>query len=339
MILFWSLGIVIFAAGMMLEPQLVKKSFYDSYILIADVLLPSLFPFMIISHLVIATGIKNILSLPIKFLFKLLKLPEKLAPYFLCSAIGGYPTGIKALAAGCECKDIEKREASYYLPFLVNAGPGFVIMAVGKRMFSSYAVGFVFYFSQLAAALIVGKILLKKDACSNMASCNTLTVGDAFIPAVNKAGDAMLGICFFVLFFSLLNSFVSFIFKESSFANMILALNEVTSGCMLLSEEKYGFLGAAFLIGFSGLSCIFQVKAIGEESKIDTSELFLIKLAEGIIALLCTCLSVKLLNITTVVSEIYTPSIETYSPDRLTAALLIGIMFVKVIFYKKGEKR
>ena len=68
---------------------------------------------------------------------RLLRLPDAAAPVLLASMIGGDPTGAQAVLSFTEAGRLEAQDASRLLRCSVNAGPAFVVIAVGERMFGS----------------------------------------------------------------------------------------------------------------------------------------------------------------------------------------------------------
>ena len=312
------------------DPSIAVKSFRESYELIINILLPSMLPFMIISQIVVLTDIKNVIAFPVKVIFKILRLPCDLASFFLCSVIGGYPTGIKALCAGCESKNLTEQRAREYLPFLINAGPGFVIMAVGKIMFGSVGLGVIFYISEVLSSLVIGKILYRENECSISKARRGMPFSDALIISVNDSSEAMVGICGFVLFFSLITSIIKKVLGDCFFSSFISSIMEVTNGCKTASGLERGYLLASFLISFSGISCLYQIKAIAYKNNIKTAKIIFIKLFEGILAVLITFLLVKLYPVTVTAVTLKTPPLCAYSPNRLLETILIGMMFCQI---------
>ena len=326
----FSMLFICFISALIFEPSIAFESFQKSYSLICDVLLPSVFPFLIVTQMAVLTNIKDFISLPFLWIFRLLKLPYKLAPLFLCSVLGGYPTGVKALSAGCDSKALTKEEACEFLPFLINAGPGFVVMAVGKMMFGSLKLGIILYISQIASSLIIGRILFKDRNIKPGVITNALTYSDALIVSVNGACDSMMGICGFVLFFSLVNSFAVRLMGEGISVKLIASFTEVTNGCKIASGIKGGYLLSSFLISFSGLSCIYQVKSIASKSGINAGHIFTIKLLEGAAAAFITCLLVKLYPITVNTTALQSPPLHFYSGNRILETFLLGALFCRL---------
>lgn len=123
-------------------------------------LIPSLFPFFVISYLI------NHLSLPV-YLGQKLQTPMALlfgtsgtgAGVFLLGCLGGYPLGAAVLADLVARGDLSPKEGRKLLCFCNNSGPAFLIGAVGVGVFHSSAAGLLLYGVHLLATFITGLFL------------------------------------------------------------------------------------------------------------------------------------------------------------------------------------
>lgn len=326
--------ILVLSLYLIINPQIAVNSFMDSYKIISEILLPSLLPFMIISEFITLTKVKNIISYPFKGIFKFLRLPESLCSLFVSSAIGGYPTGAKGLALSYENGIISKNSAENYIPFLINAGPGFVIMAVGKIMFGSLKLGVIFYVSQLISSLIIGRFLLDKELSLKENTNKYYSAGDALILSVNDSSYSMLIISGYVFLFALINSCLCKILGENFITMFMSSMLEVTYGCKIASVLPQSWIITSFLISFSGVSVICQVSSILSKSGISTSGIFTIKFAEGLLSALLTWLMIRLFPITADVLLIKNAPLQSYSQNRIVEAFLIAMMFCQ-LFHSK----
>ena len=176
-----------------------------------QILVPSLYPFMVLSVFVVKSG----LSEKIGKLFEaparsVLKLPGSTAATILMSMIGGYPTGARSVAALYEIGSINEKQAARMLCFCVNSGPAFVISAVGAGFLKSQQAGIILFASQILACIILSLICgineKKEPASKPMRKTASQKAANALIASVNDAARAMIAMCcFVVLFAALLN--------------------------------------------------------------------------------------------------------------------------------------
>ena len=105
---------------------------YEGLLFCAQILIPSLFPFMVLSSFVVNCGISGILS---RFLAPVTKsffrLPGSAGVTILLSMFGGYPVGARGIRTLLDRGLITREEGARMLCFAVGAGPAFVIFAVG----------------------------------------------------------------------------------------------------------------------------------------------------------------------------------------------------------------
>lgn len=267
--------------------------------LFAYSIVPSLFPFFVLTNMLLRSG------------------KAALLPGFLC----GYPTGAIACATLYQQGSISRSKAETFSSFTSNAGPTFVLGAVGVTMCRSVAVGSLLLLTHMAAALttMLAIKLLKKDdpdyKVLKSASppvqqpADKIYFGEQLTNAIVSALKQIAAVGGYILFFAVLIG----ILKEIGIQNGILfSLLEITTGLKYLisSLPQETFLPAlirilplaAFLLGFSGLCIHAQIIAILNKGKLRSRFFILGKLMQAVFAGLYTYL---LLKLPVVVNAIY----------------------------------
>ena len=111
-----------------------------------EMILPSLFPFMVLSNFYIGMGyvraLGRRLARPMRRLFNL---DGVCAGPFLLGIIGGYPIGAKSAIALYESGQCSRAECERMLSFCNNSGPAFILGVVGSGVFASSAAGMALY--------------------------------------------------------------------------------------------------------------------------------------------------------------------------------------------------
>ncbi len=268
------------AAGLLWKTQEVAQGVRTGLSVCAGTVIPSLFPFMVLAGLIASTKAGTQLSQAVSTVTKrILGLPEALGAVLLMSFIGGFPVGAKMLSTMLERHQIDSRTASLALCYCVNAGPSFLISAVGAAMLGSLRAGVILLSAQILSALIVcGVVSRRKKAAIPPLTTPQMTSG-AFVEAVRGAASGMLGICAFITAFSALTallkalgifdaacSALAHLFPQlgvSFFSALFTGLLEVTNGCKAAAalHTQTGFVLCAFLISFSSLSISFQIQS------------------------------------------------------------------------------
>lgn len=138
------LGLALLCAvlALMRWPQESMAAARDGLALCGNVIIPSLFPFFVLSSLVVELGMS-------RYLGRLLE--GVMAPLFrvggACSSalalgfVGGYPVGARTAIALYENGQCSKTEAERLLAFCNNSGPAFILGVVGTGIFASSPCG------------------------------------------------------------------------------------------------------------------------------------------------------------------------------------------------------
>lgn len=85
-------------------------------------LIPSLFPFMILAGLISRTSAGPLLSRCVGLITRPMGLPERLGSVLLMSFVGGFPVGAQMLSEMLARREISRDTAERALCFCVNAG-------------------------------------------------------------------------------------------------------------------------------------------------------------------------------------------------------------------------
>lgn len=228
-----------------------------------EVVIPSLFPFMVMANFIAASGAADLIGKWISYITKpIFRLTERCATPIFLSYISGYPIGAAMAKRLFDNGEIGKRDAERMLTFTVNSSPAMAIFAVGAGMFGSRQIGFLIFGVHVIASVLTGliftRVFIKNDNSisapikNNSAKSN---LADAFVGAVSDASISMLGICGCVILFAgITRSFDNF-----KWSAMLL---EVTVGCKYAT--RYGLPTVSAVLGFGGASVIMQILTLSK---------------------------------------------------------------------------
>ncbi|MBQ3551422.1 MAG: hypothetical protein IJA41_10655 [Clostridia bacterium] len=278
---------VLVAVGITVGSQAVREGVKKGLVLCADKVLPSLFLFTAVALFIAYSGIADtvgrVVSPATKALFGL---DGQCATVWLLAAVSGYPVGARLINTLYENGTVTRAKALKMLTFSVNAGPAFIVTAVGSAMLESTSDGVRLLIVHLLATVILTATVrflpdrrfspphrqpqaLKKDLCP--------AVSDAFVRAVGDAASTMLTVSAFVVVFSGLGGLLSYL--PQSVSRVVTMLSEVTVGLTHCTRQDLPL--AAFLLGFGGISVIFQVTAAAHALQPPLRSIFLSRLAHG----------------------------------------------------------
>ena len=286
----------------------------------AGTIIPALLPFLVLSGLVTALGLPQLLARYLSPLIRaLFGVSGAAAAPLLLGLTGGYPVGAAATAALVQRGELSPEEGERLLPLCNNTGPAFIVGAAGSGIFGSARIGLLLYLSHVLAALAVGVLF----SFGHRAPGTRLTpppiaavrFADAFTGAVKGAVTAALNICGFVVLFSTLRGLLDALGVFSGTAgwladNLHLELQFVQAlltGILELGGGIAAMRGmppapgnlalASFILGFGSLSVHCQTLAAVAGAELKTARHFAGRLLHGAFSALITFLIFTLLQI------------------------------------------
>lgn len=240
--------------------------------------IPALFPFFVAAQLLTALGAAEVLGRAAGPLFRrLFGIDGAGTAAFLLGLLGGYPVGAKAAGSLVRQGLLSPEDGARLLTFCNNAGPAFILGIVGGGVFHSPRAGVWLYLLHAASATAVGLLLCRAGGRKPPAVPRTASVASrrsavvpvkkppaslaaAFIEAVQSGVRAMAGVCGFVIFFLVLLRLAEG--ALGSLPPLAAGLLELTNGILRLTPDRRGFITAAGLLGWGGLSVHGQTAAV-----------------------------------------------------------------------------
>ena len=249
---------------MILAPQQMIESGRYALSLCAELIIPSLFPFFVLSSLLIACGASELLSALLSPLMRpLFGLSGTGAAALALGLCGGYPVGARTAAELVENGALSQEEGERLLAFCNNAGPGFLLGVCGAGVFSSARAGAALYLIHAAAAIFSGVLICRALPPvpyhkTRVQEGKRQRFSTVFPLAVQSALSGCLNVSAFVVFFTvfvrLLLHFLPPQFASSLLCSLLLGFLELTSGTLSLPASRAGFLACAAMLGWGGMS-------------------------------------------------------------------------------------
>lgn len=302
-----------------------------------ETLIPSLFPFIIVSLFAVYSGVSEKLGKLLSPITKILfGLPGEAGSAILIGLLGGYPTGANGIMALYKKGVISKRQTEKMLYFTVVAGPAFIINVIGEILLNNKKLGFILFLSHIIPVFILGglcKFLFKEDKDSKDEK-NTddnfqfdLSISDALILSSVKAYQNMFSICTLVILFSSIleiiqNSRINTIFLEmlrniginSNVAQSIVPLLlEITRGSFSSIKFHLSLPFLSFFLAFGGICVHMQIFSIIKNFPISKFKFIMFRLLHGILSFFLTNLFLSKLK-----SYIFTSNIKYHHFNKTT---------------------
>lgn len=250
--------------------------------LCCELIIPSLFPFFLLSMLMNRLGVPAMLGRLTAPLSRwLFGVSGAGGTAFFMGLCGGYPLGAAYIADMYESGAVNREEAEHLLGFCNNSGPAFIIGAIGNGIFNSPKLGLFLYAVHILSAALTGIIMRKNSPHgSAMPLSSTLPpFSRAFTDTLRQAVVSILNVCGYVVCFTVLvglldaDGFFSLIIGQLSWLSgaelhwmrsLLTGFLEMGSGVgqmQGLSVTPMSLALAAFIVGWGGISVHFQTMA------------------------------------------------------------------------------
>ena len=274
--------------GLILFSRQAAESAREALSVCFGLILPTLFPFFVISVLMSRVG----LPLYLGRLFapaakKLFRVSGAGASALFVGLCGGYPMGAAYIGDMLISGSIDGQEAEHLLAFCNNSGPAFIISAVGVGVFSSPAAGVFLYCIHIAAAVLSG-VLLRSYGCGGTAAkkvhIESMDFFTALPEAVRQSVQSVLNVCGFVVCFSVLTGLLDSSGRLTALTKMLslrtgieqqwfkalfCGMLELGSGAAALRSlplTTSTLALAAGILGWGGFSVHFQTLSVISQS-------------------------------------------------------------------------
>lgn len=260
----WTLAAAGLAVMLLAQAQTAADAVREGIELCLRAVIPSLFPFFAVSSLLVSLGAAEaagrVLARPFRRLFRC---GGAGCAALLLGLVGGYPVGARTAAALVRQGTLTREEGGRLLTFCNNAGPAFAVGVAGVTVFASARVGAYLYLIHVTAALVTGLLLCRRGSPSPSAAVPAPAVtglAQRLLSAVTDAAAAMGRVCAFVVFALVLLRLAET--ATGAWSAPAAGFVELTNGILRLTPDRRGFVTAAALLGWGGLSVYGQTAAV-----------------------------------------------------------------------------
>ena len=336
------LGFALLCAGaaLVLYPDQSMDAGRQGLQLCANVIVPSLFPFFVLSSLVVELGMARYLGHALeRLMWPLFRVGGAGASALVLGLVGGYPVGAQTAINLYNKGLCSKIETQRLLAFCNNSGPAFILGVVGAGVFGSGTIGLLLYLSHAVASLCVGLLFRFYGKSTPHSASNRLTPHfqttrfcAALTFSIKNSFTSVFNICAFVLFFSvvirllflcgimdavagILAALLSPLgFNRVLARQLLTGLLELSSGVSSISHS--GALSgqismAAFMLGWAGLSVHCQVLSFLGDSGLSPGTYLTGKALHGMLSALFTTLLSRVFPLPQTASSYFTEQAET----------------------------
>ena len=240
-------------------------------------LIPSLFPFMAVSSLIVSSGAGAQVCKPLeRILGRLLGVGADGTCAVLLGWLCGFPVGAKCAGELLDSGRIDREEYQRIACVSGTPSPAFLIGAVGRGMLDSALAGAVLYVISLVSAaavcilfrLVTGSRAQQHPRPASASKDHRRGMAELLTGAITDAGTGMLSVCAFVVFFSaflgVLDGALAVFSLPEGVTAVLFCIFELTTGLARVSQlgGSLVFPLAALAVGWSGLSVHFQTVSV-----------------------------------------------------------------------------
>ena len=270
------------------EAGFVRAAAAEALALCAGSVVPALFPFLVVSSLLLSLGLGELLSPMLAGLMEpLFRVDGVGSSALLLGLVGGYPIGAKTAADLYRGGRLSRPEAERLLAFCNNSNPVFLISVLGVGVFGSVRAGVWLWLIHLLSALLTGLLFRNhggpaRRQAGGTAAFQAVSLPAAFVAAVRESLSGMLSVCAFVTFFYVLARPLASL--GGWLGPVLVGLTELFSLTPLLRPDRFGFILASAMAGWGGLSVLCQTAAVLEGSGLRLQSCAAGKAVQGLLA-------------------------------------------------------
>ena len=283
------------------------RSIQDGLALCARTVIPSLFPFMVLSELILSG---NLFQKPLE------RLTHPLQKFFRLSSMGccalllglfcGFPIGARCAVSAYDCGELSREETQHVLLFSGIPSSAFLINAVGISLFESRKLGILLWSATLLSALCTGLLFSTKKQEKEVHSQTEHPLSfpkasggaSLFTSAVTSATRSILLICAYVVFFSTLTGTVELVltrFSASEITHAILSaaleLSGGVSAAASLDNHQLAAILTGATVGWSGISVHCQMLSLCDGTDLSMRPYLKAKVVQTVICAIVTALT------------------------------------------------
>lgn len=226
----------------------------DGVRLCLEVVIPSLFPFFVLTGPITAYFCGKSISPAIA---RFLKIPSGSEGILLTGILGGYPMGVKSVRNAYDAGALRKTDAKRMLMFCNFAGPSFLFGMVGN-LFGRKSIVWALWAVHILSALLIAGII--PGSPTEKAEIPAVSVKNVILQAVS----AMAVVCAWVILFRVILAFCGrwFLWRIGAAGQAFFGgILELSNGILML--HSVGSLGCKFvlsaiMLGFGGICVAMQ---------------------------------------------------------------------------------
>ena len=281
--------IVVIFLSLLITPNIITTEILEALKVFINTLFPSIFPFFLVSDLLISYNFPITLNKYLKEVTKRIFHVEGASSFvIIMSMLSGFPSGAKYIKTLLDKNLINIDEANYLITFTHFANPLFVL-TVTKGLFKNTQLSYIILICMYLSNLILGFIIRPKQVKSNKKSLETLKIPN-FSTNLTSSIISSLKLLAIILgntcFFYIVTGLIMKLFHHNQLITILInGFFDITRGITSLTNLSGFTILKSILIltflAFGGININMQVASIISNSNI--------KYSNFLIGRICQC--------------------------------------------------
>lgn len=271
---------------LMLQSGTARAGAMQGVRLSLEVVLPSLFPFFVLSRRLTGSGILR-LRRGDRLCRALFGVGAAGMGALLMGFCGGYPLGVDTACQLHQSGQLSKDEAQRLIAFANNTGPAFFFGMVGATLFQDVKVCAALYLLHILSALLTGLLLKRDTTGSNISPSKPPSFPKESVPeSIKQAFFSVCQLCGYVIFFSAVLGMVPDIGNDILRA-VLFAVADLPNGIAAIArigDPTARFFLCAGAIGWGGFCVHMQAAGLWQRVGLDPRGYYWGKLCHGLIS-------------------------------------------------------
>ena len=231
-----------------------------------NTLIPSLFPFFILSSLITSSLIGHSIG-PLGYVCRFCRMGAGAESLLAVGILGGYPIGAANIATELKSGHLTLEDAERMAIFCNNAGPSFIFGVLGP-LFPHSGWVWLLWMIQIGSAILTGFLLPGGGANPVLSNAMEQT---SLSNSLNRSIRSMALVCGWVILFRMI---LEFLFRwilwllPIPIQVLLTGLLELSNGCMALTgiqTVSLRFLIAGVILSFGGCCVWMQTRGVFPE--------------------------------------------------------------------------
>lgn len=339
---------------LLMHSKILVASISQSINIFLTKLVPALFPYLLITELLINSGKVHNLSYGLSScIAKIFRIPQNTTASVIIGFLLGYPNSAKYILNMYNNKQINSQVATMLVAFTSNANISYIIATVGIGIFESIEIGIILTLSHFLSSIIIGIFFTPSynNSIIQQTNINSNSFEKIYSPfellytSIHGTLKTLSYIFAYTVIFSLIPTIIlndlplsqplkvviTGLFEISNGINSIYALDLRTDFKLILTS---------FVLSFSSLMILVQIFSFVFKAKVKFKDLLKYKLLQGVISSIITYV---------IITYIYSPiqsvftSYDTFISNKILPSTIYMVsicitLILSLFFFRKKRQ-